>query len=218
MEGFRDGGYSSGELEDWALGGAVGGGALAGGGRGLSFVDPRAVGGVSAGQVRRWAAEARADPLMRPQFSGFQPFEHMSPGELNKGWDPQGGWNGNGGWRPDAYPDNAGAVRGSEVDTVLQPNAFIDRYGTDYGAYVSPQETPFAERAIPPDSLGAPGKNFNYHSYEVLKPLPVTASTIAPAFGQSGGGLQMLSRVLVNGKPASVGWLVDHGYLREVPR
>lgn len=56
------------------------------------------------------------------------------------------------------------------------------------------------------------------HRYQVLKPLPVQGSEIAPAFGQTGGGVQMLSRVLVKGEPASVRWLVDQGYLKEIPR
>ncbi len=59
-------------------------------------------------------------------------------------------------------------------------------------------------RALPSGSDAKP-----FHSYEVVKPIPVKISTTAPAFGEIGGGVQ-------HELPMSAGKLVDHGILREL--
>lgn len=144
------------------------------------------------------------------------------------------------GYRPEAvfldqfYDDNAGSwlyppADGYLLDPLgrpvkwvseLLPGQQIDRYGSEFGAFLAPRGLPYTTRSIPPSNLvGTPAAGCNYRVYEVLRPFAVTAGPIAPWFFQSGGGLQyQLSGALVPGAPdrLSVGWLVDHGYLGRV--
>jgi len=50
----------------------------------------------------------------------------------------------------------------------------------------------------------------SYHQYEVLKPFTVDQGVIAPAFGDSGGGIQ-------NSLTTSVQDLINKGMIREIP-
>lgn len=52
-----------------------------------------------------------------------------------------------------------------------------------------------------------------YHQYEVLKPLPVIQGKIAPAFGEPGGGIQILPDMK---ERVDVQWLLDNKYIRKV--
>lgn len=127
-----------------------------------------------------------------------------------------------GSWR---YPPNDGYVTGSDGQPVrweetLDRGERIDRYGSEYGAFLAPRGIPYPTRSIPPSNLvGAPAAGCNYHLYEVLRPFDVQAGPIAPWFFQPGGGLQyQLDGSLVPGAPSnlSVLWLVDSGYLERV--
>ncbi|MFF7988873.1 TNT domain-containing protein [Kitasatospora xanthocidica] len=129
---------------------------------------------------------------------------------------------GKGGW---IYPPADGYVTlpdGSpvEFDITLYPNQNIDRYGSEYGAFLAPEGLPYANRAIPPQSLdGNPAAACNYHDYKVVKPFKVHAGPIAPWFNQPGWGLQyQLDATLVPGGPAKLNvlWLVDNGYLARI--
>jgi hypothetical protein len=141
-----------------------------------------------------------------------------------------------GGWRWDQVPQDGFAVR--EVDGAmmpdryeveLQPGTQIDRFGEAGGQFLSPDGTPYQERALPPSNLVprpdtpaavTDAHPFNYYRYEVVKPFKVDAGGIAPAFEQPGAGIQFLldSRHLsdVAGVPErlDVAWLVENGYLR----
>jgi Tuberculosis necrotizing toxin len=127
---------------------------------------------------------------------------------------------GRGGWR---YPPDNGYLTGPggapiEAPQTLVPGQDIDRFGSEYGAFLSPRDTPYAQRAIPPQSLDTydPAYTCNYHQYRVLQPFAVEAGPIAPWFGQPGGGRQFqLVAGLVPGAPSplSVQWLVSNGYL-----
>lgn len=88
----------------------------------------------------------------------------------------------------------------------LKAGTQIDRYGTEYGKYTSPTGTSYEARSLPYK------KNpFMYNKYEVVKDINgVDSSTIAEAFGQTGGGVQYQL-------PQSVKDLVNAGYLRRVP-
>ena len=97
------------------------------------------------------------------------------------------------------YPPNDGAM-GKWSETILIPGTRIDRFGSSFGKYFSPQYTPMEMRALPPSNSG------NYNIYQVLKPLPMQTSKIAPAFGKLGTGTQYLS-------PFSAEQLVEKGYL-----
>ncbi|MBV6702542.1 TNT domain-containing protein [Kitasatospora aureofaciens] len=107
-----------------------------------------------------------------------------------------------------------------EFDLTLYPNQNIDRYGSEYGAFLAPEGLPYANRAIPPQSLdGNPPAGCNYHDYKVVKEFTVHAGPIAPWFNQPGWGLQyQLDAGLLPGGPAklNVMWLVDNGYLARI--
>ena len=120
-------------------------------------------------------------------------------------------------------PDNGFLIvhgRPDEAAFVLRPGRQIDRFGSEYGAFLAPVDTLYAERSLPPQSLDDfdPAYTCNYHDYRVLKPFAVEAGPIAPAFGQPGRGTQyqLVSSLLPGGATASVRWLVTHGYLRRL--
>ena len=81
------------------------------------------------------------------------------------------------------YPPDDGALEGWRTE-ILEPGTLIDRYGGEYGRFLSPFGTPIDMRAMPP---GNPG---DYHVYKVTKVMGVYSSRIAPAFGKIGCGIQ----------------------------
>jgi Tuberculosis necrotizing toxin len=98
------------------------------------------------------------------------------------------------------------------ANTTLERGTLLDRFGSEYGTFMSPAGAPYAQRALPPTNLdAAPGSAYpyNYHVYEVLRPFIVLAGPIAPWFGQMGMGVQFQLTV-------SVGTLVDQGILGRV--
>lgn len=140
---------------------------------------------------------------------------------LAKYWSPTGN-NGSPGW---VYPPESGYVLGRDgrpIKTVqvLAQGSDIDRYGSQYGAFLAPVGTPYSARSIPPSSLDSdPAASCNYHDYRVDKPFKVDAGPIAPWFGQPGYGWQyQLDSSLVTGAPAqlNVKWLVDNKYLTPI--
>lgn len=56
-------------------------------------------------------------------------------------------------------------------------------------------------RALPANGI--------YHAFEVIEPFQVQTSTVAPAFGQTGLGIQYKT-------PISVQYLIDFGYLKPI--
>jgi hypothetical protein len=123
------------------------------------------------------------------------------------------------------YPPQNGYLINPEGQAVewtqpLAPGQDIDRFGSEYGAFLAPEGLPYAMRAIPPASLnGNPPAGCNYHDYRVLKSFTVHSGPIAPWFAQPGLGLQyQLDAALVPGSPArlNVMWLVDNGYLQRL--
>jgi len=129
-------------------------------------------------------------------------------------------------WR---YPPQGGYQLTPEGQPVrMQLSLFagqrIDRFGSEFGGYLSPEGTPFGARGIPPQSLDsttAPA-TCNYSRYRVLKDIPVYSGPIAPALGQPGFGLQyVLDASIFPGAPANardfnVGYLVANGFLARV--
>ncbi len=121
-------------------------------------------------------------------------------------------------------PQNGYQVRADGTPIVwrktLKVGRELDRFGSEYGGFLSPAGTPYAERAIPPSNLaGTPAEACNYHRYRVAKAFDVAAGPIAAWFEQRGDGWQyQLSGGYVSGAPASLNvmWLVDHGYLERV--
>ncbi|KAJ6568409.1 hypothetical protein DFH09DRAFT_434342 [Mycena vulgaris] len=76
----------------------------------------------------------------------------------------------------------------------LVPGMRLDRFGSEFGMFLAPAFTPFAQRALPPSSLNDPvgGPAANYHVYQVERNFTVLTGTIAAWFGQSGQGTQYL--------------------------
>jgi hypothetical protein len=129
---------------------------------------------------------------------------------------------GAGGW---IYPPDNGYVIGPDGRPVewrerLRAGQRIDRYGSEFGSFLAPAGSLYAERSIPPQSLDStPPERCNYHDYRVLKDFVVDAGPVAPWFAQPGYGLQyQLDATLIPGAPASVNvmWLVNNGYLARV--
>jgi hypothetical protein len=80
---------------------------------------------------------------------------------------------------------------------------------------------PYSSRSIPPSNLeSTPAASCSYHKYLVLAQFQVEAGPAAPWFAQPGGALQyQLTGSLVPGAPSqlNVKWLLDNGYLEELP-
>jgi hypothetical protein len=137
-------------------------------------------------------------------------------------------WNsGAGAGRGWIYPPAAGFVVGldgrpDEIRLRLLPGEDIDRFGSEHGAFLSPEGMPYALRSLPPQNLdGIPPRTCNYHDYRVIRKFLAQAGPAAPWFGQPGYGLQyQLDPALIAGAPKnlSVGWLISHGYLMRLSR
>lgn len=89
------------------------------------------------------------------------------------------------------WPKNGGALGKWESEFLL-PGTEIDRFGSGFGKYFSPRNTPMDMRALPGENTGV------YNAFKVLKPFEVQSSTIAPAFGKIGLGKQFLAPVNMN--------------------
>ena len=87
----------------------------------------------------------------------------------------------------------------------------LDRFGSEYGKYMSPEGVPYELRSLPPTNLDTadPAYPFNYHVYEVTKELVVQAGPTAPWFEQMGLSLQFVV-------PDTVLNLVNGGFLARV--
>ncbi|WP_028647429.1 TNT domain-containing protein [Nocardiopsis sp. CNT312] len=146
----------------------------------------------------RWYLEDQVDPATGDTFDG---------------WD---------------YPEHNGfAVQDGEPVSglrVLGSGELLDRFGSPRGTFLAPAGAPYAERALPPDSLNTypGGTEHNYHCYAVLEDLTALVGPITPHFGQPGGGEQLL--VPAEGVPEADGdgfvrvvRLLELGYLGEQP-
>jgi hypothetical protein len=118
--------------------------------------------------------------------------EGGAPLAVVRGWDPTGGMP----WDDFAsrfgtletrnYPSNDGFPPGYVTQPAELPEgAIIDRFGSVYGRYLSPDGTPFADRALAPESVGG-----DYNRYMVTgEPLPsgwqVVEGPVEPWYGQT---------------------------------
>jgi hypothetical protein len=156
---------------------------------------------------------------LRTVLRGYSRFDGMTAkGYLAKYYDDAGKT-----WR---YPPQGGYLLTPEGAPVkLQLTVFagqrIDRFGSEFGSYLSPEGTPYGARGIPPQSLDntTTPATCNYSRYKVLKDIPVFSGPIAPALGQPGFGLQyVLDATIFPGNPTgfNVGYLVTNGFLERV--
>lgn len=175
-------------------------------------------------------ADYRGDPRLGPKrlpnagplrtvLKGYDRFDGMtSRAYLAKYYDDAGKT-----WR---YPPQGGYLLNPDGTPVkLQVTIFagqrIDRFGSEFGSYLSPEGTPYGARGIPPQSLdnATTPATCNYSRYKVLRDIPVYSGPIAPALGQPGFGLQyVLDASIFPGSPQgfNVGYLVTNGYLERV--
>jgi hypothetical protein len=149
--------------------------------------------------------------------------EGGAPLSVVRGWHPTGGmpWDDFaslfGSPESRSYPLNDGFPPGYVPQLAHLPEgAIIDRFGSEYGRYLAPDGTPFADRALAPESVGG-----EYNRYMVTgKPLPpgwqVVEGPVQPYYGQtpSPGFLQYMV-VGPDGVKVSVKVLVDRGILDE---
>jgi RHS repeat-associated protein len=102
------------------------------------------------------------------------------------------------------YPDNNGFI-GEIESQFLYKGTKINRYGgSDWSKFFSPQGTPNAARSLPANTINEPLRTF-----EVMKPFSVMSGKVAPAYGQVGGGTQLIS-------PVRLKTLLSRGVLREL--
>ncbi|KAK0621692.1 hypothetical protein B0T17DRAFT_618108 [Bombardia bombarda] len=143
----------------------------------------------------------------------YDRFGGLCPGAFLTAWfNPTTSW-----WK---YPPNDGFSSGNtglliQGNITLAAGVLIDRFGSEYGSFVSPAAAPYLQRALPPTNLNTPGDDpslpYNYRVYRVMQPIEVLAGPIAPWFGQPGQGVQY--RLYTN-----VITLISQGFLsREDP-
>jgi hypothetical protein len=92
-----------------------------------------------------------------------------------------------------------------KLKVTVQPGELVDRFGDTCGTFLSPEGASYRGRALPYQCQG-----YAYTVYRVLKPLPVTIGTAAPAFGEPGGAVQLQTS-------EQVGQLLAEGMLEKVP-
>lgn len=154
------------------------------------------------------------------ELNGYRRTGGLTPAKfLETYWNPRAS-SGNGGW---SYPPDNGYAIGADGKPVefrltLRTGSDVDRYGSEYGRFLSPAGLPYAMRSIPPQNLvSTPPESCNYHDYEVLRSFTVEAGPIAPWFAQPGYGLQyQLEATLLPGHPPAINvkWLLTNGYLQ----
>ncbi|KAJ6035828.1 hypothetical protein N7540_000107 [Penicillium herquei] len=109
------------------------------------------------------------------------------------------------------YPGDQGFVVETDEKPIsgtvkLPVGRKIDRFGGEGGNFFSPLGAPYIERALPPSNLKTYDTKFpaNYHVYQILQELEVTAGPITPWFEQPGMGTQFQTKdnvsVLLSGQ------------------
>jgi hypothetical protein len=130
-------------------------------------------------------------------LSGYRRFGDLTPVEfLNRWWDPtrdfgQGDWK----YPPDDGFDRDAGGQAIAAPVTLHPGELVDRFGDEFGRFLSPAGATFGERALPPSNLNTSDPRFpyNYHLYRVKKDTTVCAGREAPAFEQPGQGVQYVT-------------------------
>lgn len=156
----------------------------------------------TAAQAAEEAAIARARLESNARRDDAQQYDQYRDPNSTR---PGGEWD----WQ--THAPNNGAVAGTQKIVSIQPGATLDRYGNRNGSYMSPAGTPYEARALPPGTQAS-----NYEQFLVLKPFQTIQETIAPAFAQGGGGVQIRGYIpeYFNGtRPASVETLIQYKYL-----
>lgn len=144
--------------------------------------------------------------------SDYDRFGGQTPGEFLKRWTDKNGKY--------VYPPQNGFQLNSAGQPILgnmtlQKGSKVDRFGSEYGVYISAADAPYAQRALPPSNLAVSDSSteypFNYHIYTVVKSFEVEGGPIAPWFGQPGLGAQFYV-----GATGNILTLLEKGYLERV--
>ncbi len=149
--------------------------------------------------------------------------EGGAPLAIVRGWEPTGGMA----WDDFASQFGTPQARNYPLDDGFPPGfvpqpaqlpegAIIDRFGSEYGRYLAPDGTPFADRALAPESVGGASNRYMVTG----KPLPpgwqIVEGPVQPYYGQtpSPGSLQYMI-VGPDGVKPTVWELVRLGILDE---
>jgi filamentous hemagglutinin len=148
--------------------------------------------------VEEVAAAAKARIEQNARVSDAQQYDKFRSTTKND-WDWQG------------QAPNGGAIPGSATTNTINRGDTLDRFGSRRGEYLSPANTPFEQRGLPPGRQAEP-----YEQYPVLKPFTVVQEKIAPAFDQPAGGVQMRATIPeVKNRFANINDLITFGYLKD---
>ncbi|KAG0342982.1 hypothetical protein BG000_010875 [Podila horticola] len=161
--------------------------------------------------------DARLGPKKLPKFFPLNDITHpydrlggLCAAEFLAKWTLNGNYT---------FPDDNGFVINTSNEPIkgnatLLTGTLVDRFGSEFGTFLSPAEAPYPQRSIPPSNLDTPKDRpfypFNYHVYKVVQPFVVEAGPIAPYFGQPGAGTQYHTF-------SSIMALIKDGYLERVP-
>ncbi len=155
------------------------------------------------------------------ELRSYDRFAGLTPEQFLAAYWEDSANGGQGGWR---FPPANGFFIGPNGQPVhkvmvLGVGSRVDRYGSEFGAFLAPTGLPYSRRALPPQSLdnAANPSGCNYSAYRVVRAFSVDGGPIAPAFGQPGRGVQyLLLGALVAGAPErlNVRWLIDNGFLQ----
>ncbi|CAH9068530.1 hypothetical protein PSECIP111951_04183 [Pseudoalteromonas holothuriae] len=139
-------------------------------------------------EYKSWKVKNVITEINSQRFKLFDGSSRINSGFMEYSWTKE-------------WPPHQGFLDGKSHSYVLEPGTLIDRYGSPYGSFTSPQGTSYNARALKPGTDLKP-----YNVYEVKAPIMVETGTIKPWFGYKGMGTQHLL-------PESVTVLLDKGYL-----
>ncbi|MBO1416401.1 TNT domain-containing protein [Streptomyces sp. FH025] len=142
------------------------------------------------------------------RFGGLEPAQFLSLYRNGTSWI----YPGNNG-----FAESEGKIDMQKQQTVV--NKYLDRFGGEGGGYLAPGGTPYAQRAIPTDSLNDAATK--YHCYQVTKSFPVQQGHIAAFFNQPGYGIQQwldpaLKPTDFGADSYNVAGLIKHNYLKPI--
>ncbi|KAI0291857.1 hypothetical protein BC826DRAFT_1021296 [Russula brevipes] len=155
--------------------------------------------GTWSNDTKYFCGDIRLGPVVLPKkmplstiVAEYDRLGGLCPGEFIKKW-----WNASsGGW---IYPSDNGFqldIYGKPIEgqEKLPVGLLLDRFGSEFGTFLAPADSPYSQRSLPPQNLDTPETSptypYNYHIYKVIQPFVVSSGTIAPWFGQPGQGTQ----------------------------
>ncbi|HEY1723721.1 MAG TPA: TNT domain-containing protein [Magnetospirillaceae bacterium] len=87
------------------------------------------------------------------------------------------------------WPPDSGFAAPPTHET-LPPDTLLDRFGSPRGRFLSPEGASYDSRALP---YACTLEIKQYHVYETVKPLSVSAGKAAPWFDEPGGAIQYMT-------------------------